>query len=73
MNAANRGARILVGRCGDRTRVQNHDLGAARGLGAFQSARRELTINGGAVGLCGAATKILNVETAHAYILTYKV
>ncbi len=73
MDAANGGTRVLIRRRRDGTGVQNHDLSAIWRMSRLQSALDELAFNGGAIGLGGAATKILDVETSHAYILTYKV
>ncbi len=73
MNTADGSAGVLVRGSGDGAGVQNHDLGASRRIGPLQSALGELAFNGGAIGLRGTTTKILDVETSHAYILTYKV
>lgn len=73
MDAADGGPCVLIGGRGDRARIQNHNFGGSWRTGALQSAIRELPFNGSAVGLRRPAAKILNVETRHAYILTYKV
>jgi hypothetical protein len=50
---------ILIGRRRHSTRVEHDDIGFARGTGAFEASRGELALDGGAIRLCGPASKVL--------------
>ena len=69
LQAPDRSARVLIRAFGYRASVEYDDLGVTRGAGAVHSTIEELAFQRGAVGLGGAATKILYVETCHASIL----
>lgn len=62
-DAADRGPCILISRSGDGARIQDHDFRSGRRGGSYQTAFLELALNRSAVGLRGAAAKILYVET----------
>jgi hypothetical protein len=61
----NASARFLSGRCGHGASIQNHDLSMGRSFGADHTALLELPFDGSAVGLSGAAAKVLDVKTSH--------
>ena len=72
MNAPNGGASVLIGGRGYGTCIENHNLrGVWRGC-AFEPSFDELLFDRGSIRLSRPAAKILDVETRHAYILTYK-
>ena len=68
-NAANGSAGVLVGRGCDRAGVQNDDLRVRGRRGAFESAVGKLPLDCRAVGLSGAAAKILDVKAGHGSML----
>ena len=70
MDAADGRTRVVIGRGGDGTGVQHHDLGLGGGGGARQSLIGQLAFNGGAVGLGGAASEVFYKETAHGSIIS---
>ena len=59
------GAGVLVGRGGYCASVENHDFRVNCGDGAFKALILKLAFDRGAVGLGGAAPKILYVKTRH--------
>ena len=65
LDAANGSARILVRSIGDRTRIQNDQVGLAGGRGTGQAALSQLTLQGGAIRLSGAAAEVFYVVTGH--------
>jgi CheY-like chemotaxis protein len=62
---ADGGAGILIGRGRDRAGVQHDNFGFPQFGGAIESPLLELPLNGSAVGLGRATTKILYVKTCH--------
>ncbi len=70
MNAPDGRTRVVIGRRGDRTGVQHHDLGLGRGGGTRQSLIGQLAFNGCAIGLGGAAPEVFYIETAHGSIIS---
>lgn len=69
MDAANGGARVLIGGCRYGAGIQDDHFGLIERRGAFQAALFELALDGGAVGLGRAAAKILYVVTCHRTIV----
>src|SRR5579862_2873021 len=69
MDAADGGARILIGGCRHGAGIQDDHFGLIERRGAFQAALFELALDGGAVGLGRAAAKILYVVTCHRTIV----
>ncbi len=69
MNAPDGGAGVLVGGGGYGAGVEDNDSGIGRLVGALQPLLLELTLNGRAVRLGGAASKIFHVESCQASIL----
>ncbi len=69
MDAANGSACILIGRRGDGAGVENDDLSGGGCVRACQSLLVELALDGGAVGLSGAASEVLYVEAWHRNML----
>ena len=65
VNAADGGAGVVVGRGGDRAGVQHDQFSGGGGLGTDQAFLLELPFEGGAVGLGGAASEILNEIPGH--------
>jgi len=69
MNAADRGAGILVGGGGYGAGVEDNDSGLGGFVGAVQALLPELALDGCAVRLGGAASEIFHVEGSQASIL----
>jgi hypothetical protein len=65
MGTAYSGARVLIGRRRHRARVEHDYIGFARGTGAFEASRGELALDGGAIRLCGPASKVLKKKSCH--------
>ena len=69
MNAANRGARVLVCRGGNGAGIQDDNFGRAGIAGAFQAAIEQLPLDGSAIGLRRAAPEVLHVIRRHRLII----
>lgn len=67
-DAADGGAGVLIGGAGDGASIQYDDFGIG-GFGAMMTARFELAFEGGAVGLRGAASEVLDVKRGHEIIV----
>jgi hypothetical protein len=59
MYTAYSGASVLIGRRRHSARVEHDDVGFACRPGAFEASRGELAFDGGAIRLCGPASKVL--------------
>ncbi len=59
VDTADRGARILVGRCGYSTSVEHDYVGFTGRACVPQASGGKLAFNGGAISLGGAATEVL--------------
>ena len=70
MNAADGGARVLVGRRRHRAGVENNHLRVIRRSGALQAAVQQLPLDGSAVGLCSPAPEVFNVISRHRIIIS---
>ena len=70
MNAANGGARVLIGSGGYCACVEHHDFGRNSINGALQAAIEQLPLDGRAIGLRRAAAKVLHVIGRHKLIIT---
>jgi len=62
--------RILIGGSGDRTGVQDHQVRLGGGVTSVQSFSYKLLLDGCAIGLGGAAAKVLHKKTGHSDIIT---
>jgi hypothetical protein len=71
MGAADGGAGIMIGGSGDGAGIQDDNSGGGWIGGALKAALLELTLDGSAVGLGGAATEIFDVKAEHGTILAY--
>ena len=69
MNAANGGARVLIGSRGDRAGIQDDDFGRAGIARAFQAAIGQLPLDGRAVSLRRAAAEVLHMIGRHKLII----
>ncbi len=69
MNAANSGARVLIGSGGDRAGIQDDDFGRAGIARAFQAAIGQLPLDGRAVSLRRAAAEVLHMVRRHRLII----
>ena len=69
VDATDAGADILVGRSGDRAGVENNDRSVMRDGGAVEAAVKQFALDGGAVGLGGAAAEVFNEEAGHGAII----
>src|SRR5215469_11390585 len=69
MDAPDGGTGVLIGGRGHCAGVEDDNFGLVGRGGAFHAALLELPFNGGAVGLGGAAAKILYVVTCHRTIV----
>ena len=69
MDAADGGARVLIGRCGDGAGIQDDDFGLDGGGGALQPATEQLALDGGAIGLGRAASEVLDMISRHQGII----
>ena len=65
MDAADGGAGIVIGGGGDGAGIEHDEFSAVGSSGAFESLLLELALEGGAVGLGGAASEVLDVESCH--------
>jgi len=63
------GAGVLISACRDRAGIQDYDGRLCRSRSAREPLVLELTFDGGAVGLCGAASEVFNVVSGHIFIL----
>src|ERR1700747_1313415 len=62
LDAANGRPRVRLGGSGHRAGVQNHNAGLTSGCGPNEPLLAELLLDGGAVGLGGAASEIFYVK-----------
>jgi len=62
---ANGVAGLRVGRSGDCTGVEDNDVGSSRLGGGCATAVKQLALDGGAIGLRGAATELFDEEGRH--------
>ena len=69
MNAANGGARVLIGGGGDGTGIQDNDFGFDGSAGALHAAIEQLALDGRAVGLGRAASEVLHMISRHEVII----
>jgi len=69
MNAANGGARVLIGGRGHGTGIEDDDLGIARQIGASESTREQLALERSAIGLGRATAEVLHVKGRHTTII----
>jgi len=65
VNFADGLAGLGVGGCGDRTGVENDHIGIKGGGGGATPTVEELALDGGTVGLGGAAAELFDVEGGH--------
>ena len=70
VDAADGGAGIVIGGGGDGAGVEHDEFGAGDGGSAVESLLLELALDRGAVGLGGAASEILDVESSHGTSVT---
>jgi hypothetical protein len=64
LEAADGGARVLVGGVSDGAGVEDDEVSFVF-LGGSEAARFELALEGGAIGLGGAASEVFHVEGGH--------
>ncbi len=69
MNAANGGARVLIGSSGDRAGIQDDDFGRAGIARAFQAALEQLPLDCCAIGLRRTAAEVLHMVGRHRLII----
>jgi hypothetical protein len=69
VNAANGGARVLIGRGGYCASVENDDFGFGGTTGARQAAIEQLALNGRAISLGRAASEVLHMVGRHRMII----
>ena len=69
VDATDAGSDVLVGGRGNGTRVQDNDGGLLGREGPVQSAFEQFMLDGGAVGLGGAAPEVFNEEAGHGAII----
>ena len=67
MNAADRRPHVLVGRCGDCTRIEDDDFSLDGRACARQPAIKQLSFNGRTVSLCRAAAEIFDKICPHSF------
>lgn len=72
MDAPNSGAGILISGCGDGASVQDNNIGIGSGLRLVQALVGKLSLDGGAIGLSGAAAKVLHIKGRHRTIITIR-
>ena len=65
LHAADGGAGVLIGRSGDGAGVEDDDGGVCGFVGARESLLFELTFEGRAIGLRGAAAEVFDVISGH--------
>jgi len=69
LHATNGGPRVLIGGGGNRTRIQDDEIGACRGR-AVEPASLELTFESSAIGLRGPASEVFYVIGCHRIMVT---
>src|SRR3954468_13351681 len=69
MDAANGSPSVMIGRGRDSTGVEDYDVSTPGILRTREPAVLELPLNGGTIGLRGAAAEILNVKSGHESII----
>ena len=69
MDAADSGARILIGGRGDSTGVQDDDFSLGSSASALHAAVEQLALNGRAIRLGRTASKILDMISRHQTII----
>ncbi len=69
MDASNSCAGILISGCGDGASVQDNNIGIGSGLRLVQALVGKLSLDGGAIGLSGAAAKVLHIKGRHRAII----
>src|SRR5258708_265339 len=72
MDAANSGTRVLISGCGNGASVQDNNIGVGRGLRLVQALVGKLPLDGGAIGLSGAAAKVLHIKGRHRAIIAIR-
>ena len=65
MKLSNGVAGLGVGRSGDGAGVDDDDVGSGGGGGSRAAAVKQLALQGGAIGLSGAATELFEEEARH--------
>ena len=65
MDRANRAARLRIGRSGDRASVHDDHVGRGGDGRDIEAARAQLTLDGGGIGLRGAATELFDEKCGH--------
>src|ERR1700752_2060173 len=70
VDAADGGAGIVIGGGGDGAGIEHDEFGAGGGGRARESLLLKLALDRGAVGLGGAASEILDVESCHGTSVT---
>jgi hypothetical protein len=70
LHAADGGAGVLIGGMGDGAGVHYYQVGFSGG-GRCEAAGFELTFEGGAVGLSGAASEVFDVEGGHGTMVAH--
>ena len=65
MDRANRATRLRIGCGGDRASVHHDDVGRRSDGRDMEAARAQLTLDGGGVGLRGAATELFDEKCGH--------
>ena len=70
VDAADGGTGIVIGGGGDGAGIEYNEFGFTRSGGGIESLLLELALDRGAVGLGGAASEILDVESCHGTSVT---
>lgn len=70
VDAADGSSGIVVGGSSDRASIQDDDFGAGGASVTLEAALLELALDGGAIGLGGAASEILDIESCHGSSVT---
>jgi hypothetical protein len=65
MDAPNGGAGVLISSRGYRAGIEHNEVRFLRGASRRQPTRGQLALNGGAIGLCGAAAEALYKKSGH--------
>jgi hypothetical protein len=65
MDGADRAAGLRIGRGGDGAGIHDDDIGRRSERREMESARAQLTLDGGGIGLRGAATELFDEKCGH--------
>lgn len=67
MDGANRTPRLSIGRSGNRAGIHDNDVGCSCYARNLKAARAQLILDGGGIGLSGAAAELFDKKSGHGH------